>query len=286
MMFFISDFSVGFEHKGNGVILLESKTLGEYLEDERKKKGLSKKAVCRGICDNSTYGRYEADLIIPNKIMLDAILERLGNNPNMIDYCCTKEEIELKKLRQEIEVSLNNKTERAMELLEVYKSKIKKDIKLHTQWVLMIDGLLCDDTDEAIDYFERGYYLTKDEMTINDNSLFSLLEFRLLLLLNFYLNKVDSIEEMRKYLSKKNDFDILKLSFWGEFSIAYLKMKRNDKQICQNVIREVLDYKRKMYQFNGVLELLHYKNELNIELSDNEQMLLSEKDLFYTGDQL
>ena len=61
-------------------------TLGEVFERERTNKKLSQKDLCAGICSAATYNRIEKNVIVPDKILIDTLLERLGCNPFMIEF--------------------------------------------------------------------------------------------------------------------------------------------------------------------------------------------------------
>ena len=61
---------------------MESNTLGRILRENREKQKLSKQKVCRGLCTVMALSRYESDERIPDKFLMDALLERLGFQPS------------------------------------------------------------------------------------------------------------------------------------------------------------------------------------------------------------
>ncbi len=57
---------------------MENNTLGRILRENREKQKLSKQKVCRGLCTVMALSRYESDERIPDKFLMDALLNGLG----------------------------------------------------------------------------------------------------------------------------------------------------------------------------------------------------------------
>lgn len=52
--------------------------IGELVKNERKRRGLSSKAVCSGICSMGVYSKLESGVYAGNVHVLRAVFERLG----------------------------------------------------------------------------------------------------------------------------------------------------------------------------------------------------------------
>lgn len=120
-------------------------TLGEVFERERTNKKLSQKDLCAGICSAATYNRIEKNVIVPDKILIDTLLERLGCNPFMIEFIGTQMEYNIVTLQESIDKAIKkNKVDKALQLLDQYKNKISwKYSNLHLQYISLCKAKIC-----------------------------------------------------------------------------------------------------------------------------------------------
>lgn len=88
---------------------MENNTLGRILRENREKQKLSKQKVCRGLCTVMALSRYESDERIPDKFLMDALLERLGFQPSKYEFVASDQEFEYSMKRAQIEKLLYEK---------------------------------------------------------------------------------------------------------------------------------------------------------------------------------
>lgn len=76
-------------------------SIAELLEKLRNENGYSKTMVCRGICSVTALSRYETGMRIPDKFLLEYLLQRLGCNPQQYEMIISNEEYyEMKQQRK------------------------------------------------------------------------------------------------------------------------------------------------------------------------------------------
>ena len=76
--------------------------LGEYIKQERIKQGITQEQLCAGICDPITVSRMENGKQTPSYNRICAFLQRLGLPDERFFALLSKNELELKKLQDEI----------------------------------------------------------------------------------------------------------------------------------------------------------------------------------------
>ena len=83
--------------------MIHENTFGELMESNRKVKNVKRTKLCRGLCSIMALSRYENDERMPEKIMADSLLERLGIFPYQFEFVLSDEEYRQIMLRKEIE---------------------------------------------------------------------------------------------------------------------------------------------------------------------------------------
>lgn len=153
-------------------------TLGEILEQYRKEQKIKKSQVCSGICTITAYTNYERDERVPDKYLIDCILERLGYDSNLLEFITTDEEFQFRRYRDWLEENLLSNTDRAVEVLARYEKKLTRVQKLHFQYIRMCQGQIkkeCNACDEARAFLLEAFAYTQklDLLTlgIGDNLL-------------------------------------------------------------------------------------------------------------------
>lgn len=107
---------------------MENNTLGRILRENREKQKLSKQKVCRGLCTVMALSRYESDERIPDKFLMDALLERLGFQPSKYEFVASDQEFEYSMKRAQIEKLLYEKrdVQACREALQEYENRFRK----------------------------------------------------------------------------------------------------------------------------------------------------------------
>lgn len=118
-------------------------TIGEMLESLREKRGVSKERLSDGICSKITLNRYERDERIPDKFVIDSLLERLEQNPEKLEFIASDEEFQITLYRDEIEEHMEcGRFAEAEEVLERYEKEVKQENRIHRQYLQMKYGEL------------------------------------------------------------------------------------------------------------------------------------------------
>ena len=123
---------------------MENNTLGRILRENRENQKLSKQKLCRGLCTVMALSRYESDERIPDKFLMDALLERLGFQPSKYEFVASDQEFEYSMRRAQIEKLLYEKRDiqACREALLEYEEQIQEKDRLHRQYILLKKGLL------------------------------------------------------------------------------------------------------------------------------------------------
>ncbi len=255
------------------------KTIGEVLENERQKKDITRQELCDGLCDESTYSRYENDIYIPKKMLLDRFMERLGLNPNKITYIASTKEVQYQKTQVVIRDALRNGNYlEARKQLDVFKKKYSIKNKFTEQFILFAEGYLSEiarNLDSATELYNKAWKITEGNLPKN---LYSLMEYDIKLkIISLKDDGVfDQLQFEEKFLREKNDDHILKIAYYGK--VIYLLCLYSIDKITTDTLIEILDrglrYQYKMCQLNGIKELLELKLKVLGNLTENEKSLL------------
>lgn len=145
---------------------MENNTLGRILRENREKQKLSKQKVCRGLCTVMALSRYESDERIPDKFLMDALLERLGFQPSKYEFVASDQEFEYSMKRAQIEKLLYEKrdVQACREALQEYEKQVQEKERLHRQYILLKKGLILgreEKYSDAINVFEQALKCTE-----------------------------------------------------------------------------------------------------------------------------
>lgn len=261
---------------------MQNMKIGEVLEKERNNRGLMKNEVCKGLCSPSTYGRYENSQIEPNKFMIDALLERIGKNPEKISYMASADEIDCVKIRFKIEKKLRKRrTDEVEQFINQYKElSIVYGNKLHLQYILRTEALIflfSNKKSEAVNKLKEALLITKELDFMSDNRpVFTVMEMEIILYLcsNKFFDE-ELLFELYYYITRLGDKNILKLRFYDKVALEIVNNKKGveDRKLVL-MLDDVLTYKRRIFQYVGVSEILRSKKLLGEILSCDEEKLL------------
>ena len=257
------------------------KTIGELLEDERKKKGLSVRELCRGLCAPSTYVRYENDILFPDYIMLQALIERLGLNPNEITYIANKVDLDIINRREEINDLIADKNiKNAKERMDEYIHALKKNENIHKQFIQKSKAdiyYLNNDKQKAKDLYYSAIILTQNPV-IQRNRCFSLIEFELWFKYLIVEDDEEDFKWLEQYLYELDDMNILKTTYYTRVVQYYVSTYsiENTQNACY--IDKALEYVRNIGQTKELSNLLNIKIKYK-SLSEDEEYIRKNLDL-------
>lgn len=99
--------------------------IGNLIKSFRESKGISQSKLCRGLCDRAVLVRIEGGKSTPQKLLTDAIFQRLGLSINKFGISYTMSEYRAILLRRNIlESLLGEEYDKTVELLELYEKEI------------------------------------------------------------------------------------------------------------------------------------------------------------------
>lgn len=254
-------------------------SIGIKIAKLRMEQGVTSEDVCYGLCSISTYNRYESGKLVPDKFMIDSIMERLGKNPNKLIFAVSDFEYSLIKKRLQLEKDVKNKDKKELlKQINEYEIDLKQRSKqLHNQFVSKITGEYFQregNIDKAIHYYKKALsYTNKKEYS--SNCLYTLAEYDLLRKI-YSIQKDSRLIVLFNDLKKRKDNDIIKIKYYG--SVLYdvithnISVWNNEEKL--EYINEVISFKKRINQSLGLSKLLEIKKMCGGELDRNEQMLL------------
>lgn len=155
-----------------------------FLRKEREKRGISQERLCRGVCAVSALSRYENGERIPDRLLMNTLIERLGKSSDKLVTMISCQEYAYFEWKRKVKEALRNKKiSLAQELLQ---KKESLDGCVHSvlqeQFYRYIQGILMG-TSADISDLEKAIRLTHPEFSgkIEEEDLFSIQELNLLL---------------------------------------------------------------------------------------------------------
>lgn len=117
--------------------------IGEVIKRTREALGLTQEELCDGICSVDALSKIENGKRSPNRGNFEALMERMGKDGKKYFPYIRSGDMEVHRMRKEIEVLLsNNQYEKAEELLEVMESRIDTEDMVNKQVVLRLRAIL------------------------------------------------------------------------------------------------------------------------------------------------
>ena len=253
---------------------MQKYTFGKLLIRFRKERQLKVLEMCEGLCNEITYRAFEKEKMIPNILLFERFLERMGVSPEEISWMVNNEEYEYYLWQEQVCEAIEN--EKWVELEKLLKSDvcIKNycDEKLEKQFFLYVDAILKGvqkDYHKAVRQLEDAAQQTMPEMfaILEKKILLSTLELHILMLYLYYgvMGNILELEEGKRY------FLLLEQHLYHSKADINEKAKCYPKLICiglhlfQNSWREreqmelcqrAIDMLRENYSFHDITELL------------------------------
>lgn len=223
-----------------GERVLQEVTLGEILEKTRIEKNISKIQLCEGVCTITALTRYEQDIRVPDKFVIDCLLERLGKNSNRIEFIDTDEEFEMSMYRDQIEKKFfNQEFLEIEELLKEYEGKICHSSNLHQQYLFLKRGQLAairQKYKDTLELFHQALSCTKRSV-------------------------IEEIGIEKKVLS---DIEVETL-----YSLAEIYLKIGEKEKAVFLLLELKTYLENLEKDNG--KRIKYFPKVLLELAQEEK---------------
>lgn len=187
--------------------------IGKIIFTLRKHYNISQEMLCSGLCSDATLSRIELGERIPDKFLLDALLQRLGKSPDKLETILSERDYFLFEKRQAIEKAIfEHNFKLAKEELIVYEGQKECEDKLHQQYIYKIKSVLSDeldhDTNKSIEYLLGAINMTLLEFKIDNilDYLLSIEEIYLLLMLAQAYSNTEKERQALKLLYNVIDY--------------------------------------------------------------------------------
>jgi transcriptional regulator with XRE-family HTH domain len=166
-----------------------------------------------GLCSDATLSRIELGERMPDKFLLDVLLQRLGKSPDKLETILSERDYYLYEQRQAIEKAIFERDYLlAKQELFVYQEQKECEEKLHQQYVYKIKSILADELDndanKSIQYLLEAINITLPSFHIHSilDYLLSIEEIFLLLMLARAYSNTDQEKEALQLLEKLIDY--------------------------------------------------------------------------------
>ena len=116
----------------------ENEMLGKLIGDIRVSKRITLQELCAGLCEERMLRKYENGEVEIEKLMADALMQRLGKSMDKYDVLLNTKEYQLAKNRTHIQELLRRgKLVQAEIAIRNYERELPKEQKLHQQFLLL-----------------------------------------------------------------------------------------------------------------------------------------------------
>lgn len=255
---------------------LKTEHIGYLIKGIRESREIKQETLCRGVCSRSMLVRIEQGECIPDKMLLDALFQRLGLSIHKFETSYTANEYECMKLRQQI---INSILEQdfiyaKQMILEYEKLYSKGSIKvLSQQFIVLIEILIEIGTkNNEIEIENKVYYaLSLTCLNFQEKKISSYLfhdeELNLILLLaeNLY-KKRDTERAINIYFSLLGYIDshVSDIEEQGRLypKITVLlseKLYKEHRYDELNICKKAIELLKKTYRINFLPELLYIR---------------------------
>lgn len=251
-------------------------TFGKLLYRFRIERQLEMQEICEGLCSISALDFFEKEKRIPDTLMFERLLERMGVSPEDISLMVVEEKYEYYAWKEQVCEAMENGAWEQLEslLCSDVCTKIYCNESLEKQFFLYVDGVykgIRKDYVKAVQQLEDAAKLTIPDMfeTLETKVLLSTLELHILMLYLYYgvMGKVLEVEEgkhlffiMEQYIyhgkrditEKANCYP--KLICIGLHLFQNSLKEREQMELCKKAI----DLLRKNNSFHDITELLRF----------------------------
>lgn len=216
---------------------MRQKNTGEIVFTLRTLENISQKELARGLCSISALSRIEMSERMPDKLLLDALLQRLGKSPDKLESIITLRDYKLCVCREQIQECIKRGSfNEAKRLLSEYKKEKEAEEKVHKLYIFTVEAILSELADNDIEqskkFIEEGIALTMPEGEVYalEHFLLSKAEIQLILM---KINNYDSSNNKKLWetLDKLNDYVKRKYTDEEELVKIYPKIIRAEAEI-------------------------------------------------------
>lgn len=193
---------------------MTNQKIGEILYTLRMQRGLGQEKLCRGLCSKAALSRYELGERTPDRLLLNALMQRLGKSADKMATILFMEEYEYLLWKKKVLLAVGQEDMRKLErfLKEPAALKIKVNEILQQQFYCQMQAILADkaeqDLDKSIALQKEAVELTLPGLSFDrmDEYLISIEEMQLLLSLAEQMKRGNQKEEACRLLLAITDY--------------------------------------------------------------------------------
>ncbi len=242
---------MGVDNKKGGYNVMK---LGSVLQRLRIEQGISQKELSQGLCSVATLSRIEAGERLPDQILFDSLISRLGKDSTKWELILKENDKRLLYKRNYIDYLIwAEEWEQLEEELGKYKDFRGVVKHLQEQYICLIQAILCKERkqyEKALQYCYEG--LEKTNVTINSSSL--RIEGRL------SRNELQLLCFIGELLIYKNNPEFQLYSYWKEL-LEYIEKFCTDKTYYLSFFIQVSYYLSKITYKQQYEESIGYFNK-------------------------
>ncbi|MFQ9510449.1 MAG: helix-turn-helix domain-containing protein [Lachnospiraceae bacterium] len=242
--------------------------VGNLLKQVRVSKHIKLKQLSSGLCHLSLLCRYEKGELLPDFLMLQALMQRLGIPLERLSVTLSRNEYNYMEWRREVVAACNIE---AWNLVEQLLKDGKKQCtsfnkKLQQQFILFVRGLL---ETKNLSYMQQAI-----AMTVKENaSLFTCDEIEMILTLSrceMMNGKVGSVERIRKMIHFMEDnMNSDMVSVYGKaiyILCKHVSMEREERfLLCSKAYNRLITYNKSSYLLPIITLILKDVHDLGKE---------------------
>ena len=265
---------------------------GKIITYEQKHSSITTHQLCEGLCSKETLRKIKKEERICDKILADALFQRLGISMDKFSYLIRQEEWSEIQIREEIVFLVDtNQKERAKQILEKYKLLTKEKHVLFLQFYELANAILEWKNGEKIEKIQKriqkAWYLTKKEKVfqIEQGECYSFFEIALIMLRIRLLEEEKKTEDIIEHYQKlliyleNHVSEQDRVKWYPQIAFQQIKLLRKKERLQQAIkiaeksLRLLKDQASSYY----LLEILEeYKKLLKISFLLREEPLSSE----------
>lgn len=205
---------------------MNKRDIGNLIYYERTKRGIGLPRLTHGVCSASVIQRMEGGERLPDFLVLERLVERLGKSLNKIEFLHNEAAYDIYYLRESIELYVEEcKYEEAADALVYYENLLKGREPMHWQYICKMRAVLAreqeDDHGKAALLLKEAMEQTLPGFDLNRLDHYLLGESELLLLL--------------MWIQEKIDVDIAHITVDGSRLLHYIKETCQDEEVLANV---------------------------------------------------
>ena len=221
---------------------------GRIIAYEHRRSSITTAQLCEGLCSKENLRKIKKEDRVCDKILADALFQRLGVSMDKLSYLIRQEEWDEIRIREEIVFLVDtNQREEAKRVLENYKEKVKGKHVLFMQFYELANAVLewknGEKTEQIQQRIQKAWNLTKKKkgFQIEQGECYSFFEIALVMLKVRLLEEqgeveygIEQYQELLIYLENRV-FEQDRVKWYPQIAFQQIKLLRGKGRIEQAI---------------------------------------------------